>query len=55
MKCFIRRLIRRLKCREIFLVKGLPAGPGGAVGQVAFTSEVAMEWKKEGKESHPRS
>ena len=32
-----------------FLVKGLPAGPGGAVGQVAFTSEVAMEWKKEGK------
>ena len=32
-----------------FLVKGLPAGPGGAVGQVAFTSEVAVEWKKEGK------
>ena len=32
-----------------FLVKGLPAGPGGAVGQVAFTSDVAMEWKKEGK------
>jgi len=32
-----------------FLVKGLPAGPGGAVGQVAFTSDVAVEWKKEGK------
>jgi pyruvate,orthophosphate dikinase len=32
-----------------FLVKGLPAGPGGAVGLVAFTSEVAMDWKKEGK------
>ncbi|HQL98209.1 MAG TPA: pyruvate, phosphate dikinase [Smithella sp.] len=32
-----------------FLVKGLPAGPGGAVGQVAFTSDVAMEWRKEGK------
>ena len=32
-----------------FLVKGLPAGPGGAVGLVAFTSDVAMEWKKEGK------
>src|SRR5208282_3677444 len=32
-----------------FLVKGLPAGPGGAVGQVAFTSEVAVDWKKEGK------
>ena len=32
-----------------FLVKGLPAGPGGAVGQVAFTSDVAVEWKNEGK------
>jgi pyruvate, orthophosphate dikinase len=32
-----------------FLVKGLPAGPGGAVGLVAFTSDVAVEWKKEGK------
>jgi len=32
-----------------FLVKGLPAGPGGAVGQVAFTSDVAVDWKKEGK------
>jgi pyruvate,orthophosphate dikinase len=32
-----------------FLVKGLPAGPGGAVGQVVFTSDTAVEWKKEGK------
>jgi pyruvate,orthophosphate dikinase len=32
-----------------FLVKGLPAGPGGAVGLVAFTSDVAVEWNKEGK------
>jgi pyruvate,orthophosphate dikinase len=32
-----------------FLVKGLPAGPGGAVGQVVFTAEDAVNWTKEGK------
>lgn len=32
-----------------FLVKGLPAGPGGAVGQVVFTAEEAVNLKKEGK------
>jgi pyruvate,orthophosphate dikinase len=32
-----------------FLVKGLPAGPGGAVGQVVFTAEDAVNLKKEGK------
>jgi pyruvate,orthophosphate dikinase len=32
-----------------FLVKGLPAGPGGAVGQVVFTAEDAVNLKKAGK------
>ena len=29
--------------------KGLPAGPGGASGQVVFTAADAVAWKKEGK------
>ena len=29
--------------------KGLPAGPGGAAGQIVFNSEDAVEWAKEGK------
>jgi pyruvate,orthophosphate dikinase len=32
-----------------FLAKGLPAGPGGAVGQIVFTAEEAVNWTKEGK------
>ena len=32
-----------------FLVKGLPAGPGGAVVQVVFTAEDAVNVAKEGK------
>ncbi|MDT8286960.1 MAG: pyruvate, phosphate dikinase, partial [Elusimicrobiales bacterium] len=31
------------------LGKGLPAGPGGAVGQVVFTAAEAVKWHKEGK------
>ncbi|MBF0304015.1 MAG: pyruvate, phosphate dikinase [Desulfamplus sp.] len=31
------------------LVNGLPAGPGGACGQIVFTSEDAVYWKKKGK------
>ena len=31
------------------LVKGLPAGPGGAVGQVVFTAKDAVAWTKAGK------
>ncbi|MCL1866143.1 MAG: pyruvate, phosphate dikinase [Oscillospiraceae bacterium] len=30
--------------------KGLPASPGAACGQVAFTAEVAAEWGKAGKD-----
>ncbi|TXT54618.1 MAG: Pyruvate, phosphate dikinase [Candidatus Thorarchaeota archaeon] len=31
------------------IAKGLPAGPGGAVGQIVFTSEDAVKWNNEGK------
>ncbi|MEA1969855.1 MAG: pyruvate, phosphate dikinase [Thermodesulfobacteriota bacterium] len=32
------------------LARGLPAGPGGAFGQIVFTSEDAVQWKKKGKQ-----
>lgn len=31
------------------IAKGLPAGPGGAVGRVVFTSEEAVEWGLKGE------
>lgn len=31
------------------LAKGLPAGPGGAAGQIVFSSNDAVEWTKQGK------
>lgn len=31
------------------LAKGLPAGPGGASGQIVFNAQDAVVWKKEGK------
>ncbi len=31
------------------IAKGLPAGPGGATGQIVFASSEAVEWKKTGK------
>jgi len=31
------------------LAKGLPAGPGGACGQIVFSANDAVEWKKQGK------
>lgn len=33
----------------IAITQGLPAGPGGAVGEIVFTSEAAVEWHKKGK------
>lgn len=36
------------KEQKVF-VKGLPAGPGGASGQVVFTAQDAVEWKRQGK------
>ncbi len=32
------------------LGKGLPAGPGGAAGQIVFTAEDAVQWVKNGKQ-----
>jgi len=31
------------------IAKGLPAGPGGASGQIVFTAQDAVEWAKQGK------
>ena len=31
------------------MAKGLPAGPGGACGQIVFSAPDAVEWKKQGK------
>jgi len=31
------------------IAKGLPAGPGGACGQIVFTAAEAVQWTKEGK------
>jgi pyruvate,orthophosphate dikinase len=31
------------------LAKGLPAGPGGASGQIVFSAQEAVEWGKQGK------
>jgi pyruvate,orthophosphate dikinase len=32
------------------LAKGLPAGPGGAAGQIVFTANSAVDWAKQGKQ-----
>ncbi len=31
------------------LANGLPAGPGGAVGQIVFSAQAAVDWAKRGK------
>jgi len=31
------------------IAKGLPAGPGGATGQIVFSANAAVEWAKNGK------
>ncbi|MFA5261646.1 MAG: pyruvate, phosphate dikinase [Candidatus Omnitrophota bacterium] len=33
----------------VLLGSGLPAGPGGAAGQIVFTAEAAVAWRKDGK------
>jgi pyruvate,orthophosphate dikinase len=35
--------------RGDLIAKGLPAGPGGACGQIVFSAEAAVEWAKQGK------
>jgi len=32
------------------IAKGLPAGPGGATGQIVFSSSDAVDWTKQGKQ-----
>jgi pyruvate, orthophosphate dikinase len=36
--------------KAVRVAKGLPAGPGGATGQVVFSANDAVEWVKEGKQ-----
>lgn len=35
--------------RATVIARGLPAGPGGSVGQIVFTAEDAVEWAAAGK------
>ncbi|MFC1668565.1 pyruvate, phosphate dikinase [Chlamydiota bacterium] len=35
--------------KATLVAKGLPAGPGGATGQIVFTAQDAVEWAKKGK------
>lgn len=39
------------KAEKTWLCKGLPASPGGATGQIVFTSEAAVEWAEKGKKT----
>lgn len=38
-----------MKAAKTLLAKGLPASPGGATGQIVFSSEAAVEWAEKGK------
>ncbi|MDR0307429.1 MAG: pyruvate, phosphate dikinase [Chitinispirillales bacterium] len=35
--------------KAVLVGKGLPAGPGGASGQIVFTADDAVKWAKDGK------
>ena len=37
------------EARAELIAKGLPAGPGGAAGQIVFSADAAVEWTKAGK------
>jgi pyruvate,orthophosphate dikinase len=39
----------KIELTSTVIVKGLPAGPGGASGQVVFSANDAVAWAKEGK------
>jgi len=39
----------KAEMKQTSLAKGLPAGPGGASGQIVFSSKDAVEWAKQGK------
>ncbi|MCW7753721.1 pyruvate, phosphate dikinase [Desulfobotulus sp. H1] len=36
--------------KACIVAKGLPAGPGGAFGQIVFTAQDAVNWQKKGKQ-----
>ncbi len=40
----------KAEAANTILAKGLPAGPGGACGQIAFSASAAIEMAKEGKQ-----
>lgn len=37
------------EAKATIIAKGLPAGPGGAFGQIVFTAQDAVDWEKQGK------
>jgi pyruvate,orthophosphate dikinase len=39
----------KAEMKQTTLARGLPAGPGGAAGQIVFSSKDAVEWAKQGK------
>jgi len=39
----------RAEAKATVIARGLPAGPGGGIGQVVFTANDAVEWSKAGK------
>ncbi len=39
----------KVELRQKPLAKGLPAGPGGACGQIVFSAQSAVEWARQGK------
>ena len=39
----------KVEAKTTPLAKGLPAGPGGACGQIVFTASDAVKWTKDGK------
>ncbi|MCK7527387.1 MAG: PEP-utilizing enzyme [Ignavibacteriales bacterium] len=42
-------MIQKLEMTTKTIAKGLPAGPGGATGQVVFSAADAVAWAKDGK------
>ncbi|MCK7533167.1 MAG: PEP-utilizing enzyme [Marinilabiliales bacterium] len=49
MNFFTRSATRQLRRKYTPAVKGLPAGPGAAVGRVVFTAEDAVAWFRKGE------
>ena len=39
----------KVEAKTDVICKGLPAGPGGATGQIVFTADDAVKWNKAGK------